>query len=145
MMISQFMDSEVQNQVSCYSCLLYTSIGVKGTIDGTNVLKINSIDKSGIEFELTGLSTKGFFNANCGLGISGLATIGASGEATLNRKLVPWSKGDMTGNVYLESQIIFLYDYRRSVITGNNVRLWNTTKKDTDKKDENKSAKLRCV
>lgn len=51
----------------------------------------------------------------------------------------------MTGNVYLESQIIFLYDYRRSVITGNNVRLWNTTKKDTDKKDENKSAKLKSV
>ena len=120
-------------------------IGVKGTIDGTNVLKINSIDKSGIEFELTGLSTKGFFNANCGLGISGLATIGASGEATLNWQIVPWSKGDMTGNVYLESQIIFLYDYRRSVITGNNVRLWNTTKKDTDKKDENKSAKLKSV
>lgn len=120
-------------------------IGVKGTIDGTNVLKINSIDKSGIEFELTGLSTKGFFNANCGLGISGLATIGASGEATLNWQIVPWSKGDMTGNVYLESQIIFLYDYRRSVITGNNVSLWDTTKKDTDKKGKNKSAKLKSV
>lgn len=68
------------------------------------------------------------FSIGAGVGVSGVATLGVSGDASLNWQLLPWTTGTLSGSASVKAKIMFVFDgsYTLAKVT---LPLWDTTTK----------------
>ena len=68
------------------------------------------------------------FSIGAGVGVSGVATLGVSGDASLDWQLLPWTTGTLSGSASVKAKIMFVFDgsYTLAKVT---LPLWDTTTK----------------
>lgn len=68
------------------------------------------------------------FGIGAGVGVSGVATLGVSGDASLDWQLLPWTVGTLSGSASVKAKIMFVFDgsYTLAKVT---IPLWDTTSK----------------
>ena len=85
---------------------------------------LKAVGKGGLERALqdSNLSLTGTVTVSPGLsleggvGVSGVATVGAKGDADVAIQLVPWSKGTFHGGASITAKLIFVFDWEYSVL-----------------------------
>ena len=80
----------------------------KGGLERT--LQDSNLSLTGTVTVSPGLSLEG------GVGVSGVATVGAKGDADVAIQLVPWSKGTFHGGASITAKLIFVFDWEYSVL-----------------------------
>lgn len=68
------------------------------------------------------------FGIGAGVGVSGVATLGVSGDASLDWQMLPWTVGTLSGSASVKAKIMFVFDgsYTLAKVT---IPLWDTTSK----------------